>query len=460
MNAPPDALSSFLTPADRASLAFSPYRVFSREQWAKLRADTPMTLVPRDLEQLSGLIEELSIEEVEQIYLPLSRLLNLHVAAAQELHAVTSRFLGRRERHVPYILGIAGSVAVGKSTTARVLRALLARWADHPRVDLITTDGFLHPNAELERRGLMDRKGFPESFDTARLLNFLHDVKSGRENVEAPVYSHFHYDIMPGQTTVVDRPDILIVEGLNVLQPARLPKDGEAIPFVSDFFNFSIYMDAEPKLIEDWYVTRFLRLRADRFPRPGRLLPPLRPSHARQRATRPSRSGAPSTKRIWSKIFCRPGMEARGWILRKGRKITVSRTVRAACGYLTSPEGPKSKSVNQAIPAWLRQLPASFSTSGRAPIWEMISAAARLPSRPRGLRDLALGDAEQEARRVEVAGAGGVHHLGDGCGRNRDLLALAQDHAALLGAGERGELGVRRRLRAPPPRTSWSGTAR
>ena len=159
-----------------------------------------MTLVPRDLEQLSGLIEELSMEEVEQIYLPLSRLLNLHVAAAQELHAVTSRFLGRRERHVPYILGIAGSVAVGKSTTARVLRALLARWADHPRVDLITTDGFLHPNAELERRGLMDRKGFPESFDTARLLNFLHDVKSGRENVEAPVYSHFHYDIIPGQT--------------------------------------------------------------------------------------------------------------------------------------------------------------------------------------------------------------------------------------------------------------------
>ncbi len=269
MNAPPDALSSFLTPADRASLAFSPYRVFSREQWAKLRADTPMTLVPRDLEQLSGLIEELSIEEVEQIYLPLSRLLNLHVAAAQELHAVTSRFLGRRERHVPYILGIAGSVAVGKSTTARVLRALLARWADHPRVDLITTDGFLHPNAELERRGLMDRKGFPESFDTARLLNFLHDVKSGRENVEAPVYSHFHYDIIPGQTTVVDRPDILIVEGLNVLQPARLPKDGEAIPFVSDFFNFSIYMDAEPKLIEDWYVTRFLRLRQTAFRDPA-----------------------------------------------------------------------------------------------------------------------------------------------------------------------------------------------
>jgi type I pantothenate kinase len=265
-----NSVANFLAPAaDRGALAFSPYRVFSREEWAKLRADTPMTLVPRDLEQLSGLIEELSISEVEQIYLPLSRLLNLHVAAAQELHAVTSRFLGRRERHVPYILGIAGSVAVGKSTTARVLRALLARWADHPRVDLITTDGFLYPNAELERRGIMNRKGFPESFDTARLLNFLHQVKSGRENVEAPVYSHFHYDIIPGQAVVVDRPDILIVEGLNVLQPARLPKDGEAIPFVSDFFNFSIYLDADPQVIEEWYVTRFMRLRQTAFRDPA-----------------------------------------------------------------------------------------------------------------------------------------------------------------------------------------------
>jgi type I pantothenate kinase len=254
---------------DRGQLAFSPYRVFSREEWAKLRADTPMTLVPRDLEQLSGLIEDLSMAEVEQIYLPMSRLLNLHVAAAQDLHTVTTRFLGRKDGRVPYILGIGGSVAVGKSTTARVLRALLARWPDHPRVDLITTDGFLHPNAELERRGLMNRKGFPESFDTARLLNFLHDVKSGKENVEAPVYSHFHYDIVPGQSAVIDRPDILIVEGLNVLQPARLPRDGTAIPFVSDFFNFSIYLDADAQVIEEWYVTRFMRLRATAFRDPA-----------------------------------------------------------------------------------------------------------------------------------------------------------------------------------------------
>ena len=255
--------------AARSALQFSPYRVFEREEWAKLRADTPMTLVPRDLEQLSGLIEELSMAEVEQIYLPLSRLLNLHVAAAQELHMATNRFLGRKDRRVPYIIGVAGSVAVGKSTTARVLRALLARWSDHPQVDLITTDGFLYPNEELERRGLMDRKGFPESYDTARLLNFLHQVKSGRENVEAPVYSHFHYDIIPGQTAVVDRPDVLIVEGLNVLQPARLPKDGQAIPFVSDFFNTSIYIDADAQVIEDWYVARFLRLRQTAFRDPA-----------------------------------------------------------------------------------------------------------------------------------------------------------------------------------------------
>jgi type I pantothenate kinase len=237
-----------------SAVQFSPYRYFNRDEWARLRADTPMTLVPRDLEALSGIIEELSIAEVEQIYLPLSRLLNLYVAAAQELHAVTSRFLGRNDNKVPFILGVAGSVAVGKSTTARVLRALLARWPDHPSVDLITTDGFLWPNRDL---------------DTARLLNFLGDVKSGKPNVSAPVYSHFHYDIIPGQYAIVDRPDILIVEGLNVLQPARLPRDGEAIPFVSDFFDFSIYLDADPDVIEEWYVTRFMRLRQTAFRDPG-----------------------------------------------------------------------------------------------------------------------------------------------------------------------------------------------
>lgn len=253
----------------RPSLQFSPYRVFDRALWSKLRADTPMTLVERDLEQVRGLIGELSLDEVEEIYLPLSRLVNLYVAASQDLHAVTNRFLGRKDHRVPFIIGIAGSVAVGKSTSARVLRALLARWADHPKVDLVTTDGFLFPNSVLEARDLMNRKGFPESFDSSRLLNFLNDVKSGKENVTAPVYSHFHYDVVPGQEVIVSQPDILIVEGLNLLQPARLPKGGEAVPFVSDFLDFSIYIDAAESIIERWYVSRFMKLRQTAFRDPA-----------------------------------------------------------------------------------------------------------------------------------------------------------------------------------------------
>lgn len=250
-------------------LTFSPYRVFLREEWARLRADTAMTLTGGDLEQLSGIIEELSVDEVEQIYLPMSRLLNLYVAAAQKLHSVSSEFLGRKDTKVPFIIGVAGSVAVGKSTTARVLRALLARWPDHPRVDLLTTDGFLFPNAELERRGLMQRKGFPDSFDTERLLQFLGEVKSGAAQVEAPVYSHFQYDVLPDASVVIEQPDILIIEGLNILQTAEMPKDGGTIPFVSDFIDFSIYIDADPKVIEEWYLERFMRLRTTAFRDPG-----------------------------------------------------------------------------------------------------------------------------------------------------------------------------------------------
>lgn len=301
----------------RQNIQFSPYRVFSRVEWGRLRADTPMTLVPKDLEQLSGLIDELSIEEVEQIYLPMSRLLNLYVSAAQELHAVTSRFLAHKDGRVPFIVGIAGSVAVGKSTTARVLRALLARWPDHPRVDLITTDGFLLPNEELTRRGIMNRKGFPESFDTAQLLNFLHDVKSGRENVSAPVYSHFHYNIIPDQFAVVDRPDVLIVEGLNVLQPARMPKGGEAIPFVSDFFDFSIYIDADVAVIEEWYVTRFMRLRQTAFRDPA--------AYFHRYAELSNDEAEGQAKQIWSEINRRnlddnilPTRQRARLILRKG----------------------------------------------------------------------------------------------------------------------------------------------
>lgn len=250
-------------------LPFSPYRTFTREEWARLRADTPMTLKSSELEQLSGVIEELSIDEVEQIYLPLSRLLNLYVAAAQKLHSVSSEFLSRKDHKVPFIIGVAGSVAAGKSTTARVLKALLARWPDHPRVDLLTTDGFLFSNAELQRRGLVERKGFPESFDADALLKFLGNVKSGVAQVEAPVYSHFQYDILPGQKVSIRQPDILIIEGLNILQPAEMPKDGGAIPFVSDFIDFSIYIDADVDVIESWYVTRFLRLRSTAFRDPG-----------------------------------------------------------------------------------------------------------------------------------------------------------------------------------------------
>lgn len=252
-----------------STVAFSPYALYSREEWARLRADTPMPLTEAELENLSGLTERISTDEVVEIYLPLSRLLNLYVESTQALHASTMNFLRKGDSKMPFIIGLAGSVAAGKSTTARVLRALLARWPSHRRVDLVPTDGFLFPNAVLEERGLLERKGFPESYDLTRLLNFLADVKSGKERVEAPVYSHLIYDVLPDQKLVVERPDIVIVEGLNVLQPAKLPKDGQAIPYVSDFFDFSIYIDAAEELVEAWYVERFMRLRQTAFRDPA-----------------------------------------------------------------------------------------------------------------------------------------------------------------------------------------------
>jgi len=243
----------------------SPYRVFTRKEWASRREDTPMTLTPDEISELRSMNDRLSMKDVEEIYLPLSRLLSLYVAATQRLFRAMQRFLGTEDAKVPYIIGIGGSVAVGKSTTARVLQALLDRWPNTPKVDLITTDGFLLPNAVLEREGLMQKKGFPESYDTATLLRFLTDIKAGRGPVRAPVYSHLVYDVIPGETIEVDRPDILIVEGLNVLQPNRAPKEGKAIPFVSDFFDFSIYIDADENVLERWYVERFMRLRETAF---------------------------------------------------------------------------------------------------------------------------------------------------------------------------------------------------
>lgn len=245
-----------------------PYHHFSRKEWSRFRADMPMTLTAADLERLRALNDPILLEEAEEVYLPLSRLISLYVEATQQLHDASTRFLGADNRKVPYIIGVAGSVAVGKSTTSRVLQALLRRWPSSPKVDLVTTDGFLYSNKKLDELKLADRKGFPESYDRARLVRFLSEIKSGRPNVKVPVYSHLFYDVIEGEEIIVDRPDILIVEGLNILQPGELPKSGKPILFASDFLDFSIFIDAAEADLTEWFMQRFRKLRQTAFADP------------------------------------------------------------------------------------------------------------------------------------------------------------------------------------------------
>jgi type I pantothenate kinase len=295
----------------------STYAEFTAEEWSALRAATPLTLDERDLEELRGVNEQISLREVADVYLPLSRLLNLHVVGTQGLGTVTDTFLGRPRTRAPYVVAVAGSVAVGKSTTARILQALLARWPDHPRVDLVTTDGFLRPNAELEARGLMARKGFPESYDQRRLVRFMAELKAGAEEVVAPVYSHSAYDIVPGEEQRVCQPDVVIVEGLNVLQAGATAGGRPPSLFVSDFFDFSIYVDAEERSIERWYVERFLTLRKTVFSEPG--------SYFHRFAALAEEEAVELAERIWREINgvnlrdnIRPTRERAHLVLEKG----------------------------------------------------------------------------------------------------------------------------------------------
>lgn len=297
---------------------YSPYRIFSAEQWAKFRADTPLTLTEDEVRRLRSLNDPVDLDEVRRIYLSVSRLLSAHVEATQLLFEQRKVFFNSDDAvKSPFVIGIAGSVAVGKSTTARVLKELLARWPSSPKVDLVTTDGFLLPNEVLRRENLMDRKGFPESYDVGQLLRFLSAIKAGLPDVPAPVYSHLTYDVLPGEYVTIDRPDILIFEGINVLQTRELPKDGKAVPVVSDFFDFSVYIDAQEELIRAWYIERFMRLRETAFKDPQSFF--HRYSELSEDAARAIAEG------LWQNINLRnlrenilPTRPRAGLILRKG----------------------------------------------------------------------------------------------------------------------------------------------
>lgn len=299
----------------------SPYMQFSRQEWASLRNAEPMTLTPEELTSLQGINEDLSIDEVSEIYLPLSRLLNYYINNSFSRQAVLAKFLGKTQK-IPYVIGIAGSVAVGKSTTARVLQALLSRWPEHRKVALVTTDGFLYPNKYLEDRGIMNKKGFPQSYDIKRLINFVADVKSGQSQVKAPVYSHLVYDIVDNEEIIIDSPDILILEGLNVLQGTLNFTQNTNRVFVSDYVDFSIYVDADLSLLHDWYVNRFLKFRAGAFSDPN--------SYFNHYSQLPEQEAINIANRLWREINelnlienILPTRERASLILTKGKNHKV-----------------------------------------------------------------------------------------------------------------------------------------
>ena len=305
-------------------VAVSRFVEFSRAEWARLRAATPLPLTEPQLRGLVSLNERTSLDEVADVYLPLSRLLNLYVAAKKSLHKATATFLGSESPHIPFVIGVAGSVAVGKSTSSRLLQALLSRWPSHPTVDLITTDGFLLPLATLEAKGITHRKGFPESYDVRRLVHFMAELKSGVPEVQAPVYSHLRYDIVPGEYQVVRRPDVVIVEGLNVLQTGS-GRAGRPMPmFVSDFFDFSIYVDAAENDIEQWYIERFQTLRETVFTNAS--------SYFHRYAALSPDESVETARRLWTTINLvnlreniLPTRERAHLILEKGRDHAVRR---------------------------------------------------------------------------------------------------------------------------------------